>query len=165
MSPLVAQLPNRPPAGARGGNLTAPPRSCLLRVPTVADLRGVPEKRIVEQADTQYTWVWNVGTGAHRRALRFWSQEVLNPGATAGLCVSQVIERLVPRTVLLPGQFDGLRCEQVIALLRIHRSILQELRTELGAIEQYGTLCIPRAGLENFLRRRWLLADVPRLKA
>ena len=50
MSPLVAQLPNRPPAGARGGNLTAPPRSCLLRVPTVADLRGVPDKRIVEQA-------------------------------------------------------------------------------------------------------------------
>jgi len=141
-----------------------PRRSFLLRVQTVADLRGVPEKRIIELADLHYTWVWNVSSGTCRRALRFWNQEVLNPAATAGLCLSQVIERLLPRPNLLPGQFDGLRSEQVITLLRLHRSSLHELRDELGGVERYGNLCIPRAGLESFLRRRWLLADVPRMR-
>jgi hypothetical protein len=60
---------------------------------------------------------------------------------------------------VFPGQFAGLRNWEVGELLTLSRRRLIELREEWRAINRDGCIWVPRANLENFLRRRWVFAS------
>jgi len=159
-TPAAVRRPSRPRLRGRlwrwrpGVPLLPVFRSALVRPQTVADLRGATVDSVIAAAERHYVWVWDVGTGG-RRSLRFWSEELLDPEGTAGLCLSQVLERLLPRPAARGGR-DLLRNQRVVDLLRVHRGVMAELRDELECVEHQGEVYVSRRTLEQFLRRRWL---------
>jgi hypothetical protein len=134
------------------------PRTVLVGVDTVASVHGIAVPQVHELAEERLVWVWNVAVRADgaRKELRFWSREIIFPESTARLAIEQVIASIVPRRDLVPGQSAGFSHREVMQLLRINQATAIELRAELQAVNVNGRPWVPRAGLETFLRRRWL---------
>ncbi len=149
------------------------PRVIFVRAAYIAAIRGVsvesvydlvdgagnfrPEPKAKSPEPDSYTWVFNVSAG-RMRELRFWSREVDHPDATRGLSLDRVIHYIVPRRDQVPGQYAGLRNWEVGDLLSLSRKQLIQLRGELHAHNREGTIWMPRAALEDFLRRRWIFS-------
>ena len=153
------------------------PRIIMVSAEVVATMRGISREAVYALADganfeiplssgpSTYQWVFNVAANPTReRELRFWTRELNQPAAVSAMTLDDVVRQIVPRRELLPGQFCGLRNWEVGELLRLHKSSLLSLRRELQAVPRAGGIYIPRASLENFLRRRWCYAQTSNRK-
>jgi hypothetical protein len=123
----------------------------------VAILRGINDEAALALADDHYQWVWDVSINRKRRDLRFWTKELEDRKVVSNLSLDQVIEQIVPRRDLVPGQFCGLCNWEVTDLLHISRRHMINLRKELGSPRRAdGKVWTRRQALERFFRERWL---------
>ena len=146
------------------------PAVMLVSAEVVATMRGISREAVYALAEeTRLTahgpaggsllWIFNVSTReSGDRELRFWSTELANPLAVQCLTIDQVVARVVPARVALPGQFPGLSFWQAGDLLRVSRASLLELRPHLAPEDHRGCLYVRAETLRNFLKRRWLFA-------
>jgi hypothetical protein len=127
------------------------PRTALVDTKFVRAARGVDTDKVFTWVDCgQLLWVWNVTSNLDRRKrdLRFWSKEISKPNETAALSLDQVIQNILP-----PGRSEYPSGELTL-LLQVSRPHLAQLRKEISGAPRTGP--VPRAGLEGFLRRRWI---------
>lgn len=136
-------------------------RTALVRVHVVADLRGISSEQVLDMADGEFQWVWNVCPSEGRRELRFWCGEIHNPAAVAGLTLDEVIRLILPNA----ADKRGFTSSELADFLRVQRGTMLGLYAELGAVRTAGErgnpVFIPRPAVDRFLRRRWLFAGVP----
>ena len=151
MSPLSAPTPS-PVAYS----LPLSPRVPLVKLDTVIAARGENSQRIEKYVDQgRLCWVFNVSVKQQGiRDLRFWIREVAAFAAAqrdelAAIHAADV--RSVMHEIL--GDRQEFQPGDICLLLGIRRPTLMQLRAELHATRQP---CFPRAGLEQFLKRRLL---------
>jgi len=145
------------------------PRITLVTADYIATERGISVEAVHEMVDglgdnaESFTWVFNIAPAMNiKRELRFWAKEVINPAQASGLSLEAVLKAIIPRREAVPGQFVGLCNWEVRELLRVSRRTLIELREELKAVPHNGGIYVPRQALEDFFRRRWVFASVPK---
>jgi hypothetical protein len=138
---------------------TPNPRTVLVKVDSVMDVRGVSADVVYDMADggcstgaeAGLQWVWNLAVDAagEIRNLRFWSREVITPETTRNLNLETVI-------ALILGDRKQFHAGEVCQLLRVRRPTLINLRDQLCGHLGADGAAFPRAGLHNFLTARWL---------
>jgi len=135
-----------------------PIKSAFCGVETVSCVTGLSIEHVYEMIEHgRLIWVWNTSIGAGaRRELRFWSREINDPASVVSFKLDAVIHAAVPFRSHVSGQHDGLRAWEFRHLLRLSKPTLTGLREELGISGTGRNLFIPRAGIEQFLRRRWI---------
>jgi hypothetical protein len=138
-------------------NLTLNPRTVLVKVDFVMDVRGVSAETAYAWADggigdEQLVFVFNVAADwdGKIRDLRFWAHEVLTPRAARKMEINEAIEAIL-------GDRKNFHSGEVCHLLRVRRPTLLALRDELdGRLQRVGGVIFPRAGIRDFLKTRWL---------
>jgi hypothetical protein len=133
-------------------------RSTLIKVDSVAYLTGKTVDAIFRAVDgpelfeSGLRWVFNVAADPNGqvRDLRFWTREVIAPETTEKFSLDQVVK------MLLPPARKEYPSGEVCELLQIRRRSLADLREQLNGRLAANCSFFPRAGLEQFLRRRWL---------
>jgi hypothetical protein len=128
--------------------------NALVPVAVVRSVRGMSAEAVVQSAESgALRWVWDVSSGQGQiMALRFWSQELNDPAATARLDLPEVIARILGAR---RQTWRGTELAQLLIVSRpqIHR--LHKRRFITGNIANH-TLLVSRAALETFLTTRWL---------
>jgi hypothetical protein len=132
-------------------------RVALVKLDTVIAARGEYDYRILEHVDSgRLRWVFDLATKpGGMRDLRFWNREVSAFAATEGAELAAV-RAADPRSVVnaILGGSQEFQPGEICLLLGISRPTLRQLRGEMTAT---GRKRFPRAGLEQFLKRRLLL--------
>ena len=133
-------------------------RSVLIPVPGVRALRRLQYDAIRKLVDEGgdlfnpgFVWVWNFASRPDgERDLRFWRDEIEDTRATAKLALDDVLARI------LPLNRRNYHAGQVTELFMLTPNSLARLRRQLGGHVETSGAVFPRAGLESFLRKRWL---------
>jgi len=103
-----------------------------------------------------YQWVWNVSKNltGRTRDLRFWVGEILAEGPTRHYYNHLSLEETIES--ILPPACTELPANEVCRIFQIRPCTLATLRHELKGRLRGHCGFYPRAGLVDFLRRRWL---------
>lgn len=140
--------------------MTTPPATLppLVDVNGASLLTSLAPERLIEMADGEFRWVWNVALlhrEGHRRELRFWTGEIKDPttrnrdaGAVIGEIVGRPYEKNLRRRTV--GRLLWLRPPSVLYLVR-HRELCPPSPEDSGRIT--------RASLVDFLHRRLIGND------
>jgi hypothetical protein len=98
-----------------------------------------------------FQWVWNFATKpGGERTLRFWRKEIEDVRAVAQLTLPEVLASI------LPLNRKNFPAGEVNQLFTLNPTSLMRLRDQLGGQLQPSGSVFHRAGLERFLRVRWL---------
>ena len=133
-------------------------RAVLIERATVCHLTGLRRDEVYERVDGAsllhgaFVWVWNFASAADgiKRDLRFWAREIVAPETVKGLKLAQVVD------MVLPKARKHFHAGELAHWFSLSRPGLKALREDLGGHkESVITTFYDRAGVADFLRRRW----------
>lgn len=137
---------------------TATQRTILIKADTVRHFTRFSLNEIRDRADGDlfggYVWVWNVAVDPSdeaRRDLRFWAREVVAPETVRGWDLDRVLKCILP---LRRANYPAGEVRDVV--LGLSGQALMRLRSELNGQLAANSSFYTRAGLEKFLRARWV---------
>ncbi|MDE2098209.1 MAG: hypothetical protein KGL39_13220 [Patescibacteria group bacterium] len=150
--PATLDTPTRTNAG----------RADLVTVSAVQYLSGLRYdlvRRLVDGGDffhPGFQWVWNFSVCTEgERDLRFWAREVIAPETCGDLGLGAVLD------IILPATRNHFHAGEVTRMFSLTHTALMRLRGQLGGRLQTSGSFYTRAGLEHFLRTRWIGVHIP----